>query len=171
MKKTKLNKAHYELKGKMVDFFGWDLPVQYSGLTEEHNAVRSTGGLFDVSHMGEIYFRGPEALAAVQHLTSNNVAKLKPGKIHYSGLMTEKGCFVDDLLVYMISETEFLLVVNAASMARSAAEIAQAATPGDQTNMTRAIIQLKQHEHAAKANMKSLASADKMLGTLLDVKA
>ncbi len=116
MKKTKLNKAHYALKGKMVDFFGWDLPVQYSGLTEEHKAVRSTGGLFDVSHMGEIYFRGPEALAAVQHLTSNNVAKLKPGKIHYSGLMTEKGCFVDDLLVYMISETEFLLVVNAANL-------------------------------------------------------
>lgn len=116
MKKTKLNKAHHLLKGKMVDFVGWELPVQYSGLNEEHIAVRTSGGLFDVSHMGEIFFRGPAALDAVQHLTSNNVEKLTPGKIHYSGLMTEKGCFVDDLLVYMISKTEYLLVVNAANL-------------------------------------------------------
>ncbi|MCP4217911.1 MAG: glycine cleavage system aminomethyltransferase GcvT, partial [bacterium] len=116
MKKTKLNKAHYTLKGKMVDFVGWDLPVQYAGLSHEHNAVRTSGGLFDVSHMGEVFFRGPQALNAVQHLTSNNVAKLKPGKIHYSGLITENGCFVDDLLVYMISDTEYLLVVNAANL-------------------------------------------------------
>lgn len=116
MKKTKLNKAHHALKGKMVDFVGWELPVQYAGLSEEHVAVRTSGGLFDVSHMGEIFFRGPGALDAVQHLTSNNVAKLKPGKIHYSGLMTENGCFVDDLLVYKIGETEFLLVVNAANL-------------------------------------------------------
>jgi len=116
MKKTKLNNAHHVLKGKMVDFVGWELPVQYSGLSEEHIAVRTSGGLFDVSHMGEIFFRGPQALDAVQHLTSNNAAKLKPGKIHYSGLMTENGCFVDDLLVYNIDETEYLLVVNAANL-------------------------------------------------------
>lgn len=116
MKKTKVNKAHYILKGKMVDFAGWDLPVQYSGLTEEHLAVRTAGGIFDVSHMGEIRFKGPQALDAVQYITSNNVAKLKPGKIHYSALLTDKGCFVDDLLVYMISETEFFLVVNAANI-------------------------------------------------------
>jgi aminomethyltransferase len=116
MKKTKINKAHYILKGKMVDFAGWDLPVQYSGLTDEHMAVRTTGGIFDVSHMGEIRFKGPQALEAVQFITSNNVAKLKPGKIHYSGLLTDKGCFVDDLLVYMISDTEYFLVVNAANL-------------------------------------------------------
>jgi aminomethyltransferase len=116
MKKTKLNKAHYTLKGKMVEFVGWDLPVQYSGISEEHNAVRTTGGLFDVSHMGEVRFKGPQALDAVQFITCNNVAKLKPGKIHYSGLMTDKGCFVDDLLVYMISDTEYFLVVNAANL-------------------------------------------------------
>lgn len=116
MKKTKLNKAHYQLNGKMVNFAGWDLPVQFSGLTQEHLAIRTTGGFFDVSHMGEIRFKGPQALDAVQYITSNNVAKLKPGKIHYSGLMTEKGCFVDDLLVYMISETEYLLVVNASNI-------------------------------------------------------
>lgn len=116
MKKTKINKAHYELKGKMVDFAGWDLPVQYSGLTEEHMAVRTTGGIFDVSHMGEIRFKGPQAMDAVQYITSNNVAKLKPGKIHYSGLLTAEGTFVDDLLVYMISGDEFFLVVNAANL-------------------------------------------------------
>ncbi len=115
MKKTKLNKAHYTLKGKMVDFVGWDLPVQYfqTGINEEHNAVRTFGGIFDVSHMGEIFFRGPQAMDALQYLTSNNVAKLTPGKVHYSSLLTEKGCFVDDLTVYMFSETEYLIVPNA----------------------------------------------------------
>ncbi|MGE5343900.1 MAG: glycine cleavage system aminomethyltransferase GcvT [Candidatus Omnitrophota bacterium] len=115
MKKTKINKAHYALKGKMVDFAGWDLPVQYSGLNEEHVAVRTAGGIFDVSHMGEVRFKGPQALDAVQYITCNNAAKLIPGKIQYSGLMTEKGCFVDDLLVYMISDTEYFLVVNASN--------------------------------------------------------
>ncbi len=115
MKKTKLNRAHYTLKGKMVEFAGWDMPVQFPGVNEEHMAVRTAGGLFDVSHMGEIRFKGMQALDAVQYLTCNNVAKLEPGKIHYTGLMTDKGCFVDDLLVYMISGTEYFLVVNAAN--------------------------------------------------------
>ena len=115
MKKTKINRAHYILKGKMVEFAGWDMPVQYSGLVNEHMAVRTTGGLFDVSHMGEIRFAGKEALAAVQFLTSNDVTKLIPGKIHYTALLTDNGCFVDDLLVYMIGEGDYLLVVNAAN--------------------------------------------------------
>ncbi|NIM11764.1 MAG: glycine cleavage system aminomethyltransferase GcvT [Candidatus Aminicenantes bacterium] len=115
MKKTKVNKAHYVLKGKMVNFFQWDLPVQYTGINEEHNAVRTTGGIFDVSHMGEIRCKGPQALDAVQYVTANNVAKLNPGRIHYTGLLTEKGCFVDDLLVYMIAENHYFLVVNAAN--------------------------------------------------------
>ncbi len=116
MKKTKINAAHYILKGKMVEFCGWDLPVQYSGLNTEHMAVRTTGGIFDVSHMGEVWFRGREALRAVQHLISNDAAKLEPGKIQYAGLLTESGCFVDDLLVYMMRENEYLLVVNAANL-------------------------------------------------------
>jgi len=115
MKKTKINEAHHVLKGKMVDFAGWEMPVQYSGVNTEHMAVRTTGGIFDVSHMGEILFRGREALRAVQYLTSNDASKLVPGKIQYSGLLTEKGCFVDDLLVYMLAENEYLLVVNAAN--------------------------------------------------------
>ena len=116
MKKTKINRAHYELKGKMVDFAGWDLPVQYAGLNAEHLAVRTAGGIFDVSHMGEIRFTGPQALAAVQHLISNDASKLAPGKIQYAALLTETGCFVDDLLVYMMSGTEYFLVVNAANL-------------------------------------------------------
>ncbi len=116
MKKTKINEAHYVLKGKMVEFCGWDLPVQYSGVNTEHMAVRTTGGLFDVSHMGEVWFRGREALKAVQHLISNDASKLVPGRIQYAGLLTENGCFVDDLLVYMIKENEYLLVVNAANI-------------------------------------------------------
>ncbi|MCK4763420.1 MAG: glycine cleavage system aminomethyltransferase GcvT [Candidatus Aminicenantes bacterium] len=116
MKKTKVNTAHHKLNGKMIEFFGWELPVQYSGISAEHIAVRTGGGIFDVSHMGEIFFRGKEALNAVQYLTSNNAAKLKPGRIQYSGLLTETGCFVDDLLVYMMNEEEYLLVVNAANL-------------------------------------------------------
>ncbi|MBU4267811.1 MAG: glycine cleavage system aminomethyltransferase GcvT [Acidobacteria bacterium] len=116
LKKTKFNEAHYVLKGKMIEFCGWDLPVQYSGVSAEHVAVRTSGGIFDVSHMGEIFFRGPQALDAVQYLTSNDAAKLIPGKVQYSGLMTEKGCFVDDLLVHKISDTEYFIVVNAANL-------------------------------------------------------
>ncbi|HSQ35698.1 MAG TPA: glycine cleavage system aminomethyltransferase GcvT [Candidatus Binatia bacterium] len=116
MKKTKINEAHYILKGKMVEFCGWDLPVQYSGVTTEHVAVRTTGGLFDVSHMGEIWFRGKDALKAVQYLISNDASKLQPGKIQYAALLTENGCFVDDLLVYMVNENDYLLVVNAANI-------------------------------------------------------
>ncbi len=116
MKKTTINSAHYYLGGKMIDFFGWDLPVQYSGLSAEHNAVRTNGGLFDVSHMGEIFIEGDAALEAVQYITSNDISKLKPGKILYTALPYENGCFVDDMLVYMISEKEYLLVVNAANL-------------------------------------------------------
>lgn len=123
MKKTRINRAHYELNGRMVDFAGWDLPVQYSGVNEEHLAVRGTGGIFDVSHMGEIFLRGPQALDAVQYITSNNAARLDPGKIQYSALLTEKGCFVDDMLVHKLSDTEYLLVVNAANLEKDDAWI------------------------------------------------
>jgi aminomethyltransferase len=118
MKKTKFNQAHHDLKGKMIDFVGWEMPVQYSGLNAEHLAVRNSGGIFDVSHMGEIFFRGQQAMESIQYLTSNNVAKLVPGKIHYSALLTQTGCFVDDLLVYKIAEEEYMLVVNAANIAK-----------------------------------------------------
>ena len=117
LKKTALNSAHRVLKAKMVDFGGWDMPVEYpgegGGPIAEHMAVRTGVGLFDVSHMGEIWFRGAGALAAVQHVTMNDASRLKDGQAQYSALLTPEGCFVDDLLVHRMSENDYLLVVNA----------------------------------------------------------
>jgi aminomethyltransferase len=117
LKKTPLNTTHRALKAKMVDFGGWDMPVEYpcpgGGLIAEHLAVRNAVGLFDVSHMGEIQFRGPGALAAVQHITMNDASRLKDGQAHYSALLTPQGTFVDDILVHRLSPNDYLLVVNA----------------------------------------------------------
>ncbi len=117
LKKTALNATHRALKAKMVDFGGWDMPVEYpgsgGGLIAEHLAVRTGVGLFDVSHMGEIQFRGPGVLAAVQHIGMNDAAKLADGQAHYSALLTPAGTFVDDILVHRLSPNDFLLVVNA----------------------------------------------------------
>ncbi len=104
----------------MVEFAGWQMPVQYSGVIEEHRAVRTAAGLFDVSHMGEIRLAGPGAEQALQRLTPNNVARLRPGRAHYSALLTERGTYIDDLLVYRLTDEEFLLVVNAANADRDA---------------------------------------------------
>lgn len=100
---------------KMVDFGGWDMPVQYSGIIDEHNAVRTAVGLFDVSHMGEIEVHGADALALVNYFSTNNAAKLKPGQAHYSGLLYEHGCFVDDILVHKVADDNFFLCVNASN--------------------------------------------------------
>ncbi len=113
LKQTALNATHRKLKAKMVDFGGWDMPVEYSGLMGEHLAVRTGVGLFDVSHMGEIQFRGPNALAAVQSITMNDASKLKDGQAQYSALLTPEGTFVDDILVHRLGENDYLLVVNA----------------------------------------------------------
>jgi aminomethyltransferase len=117
LKKTALNAAHRALKAKMVDFGGWDMPVEYpgqgGGLIAEHMAVRTGVGLFDVSHMGEIQFRGPGALAAVQQITMNDASRLKDGQAQYSALLTAQGNFVDDILVHRLGENDYLLVVNA----------------------------------------------------------
>jgi aminomethyltransferase len=98
---------------KMVDFGGWDMPVEYTGILGEHMATRTAAGLFDVSHMGEIEVRGADALALVQNVTCNDAGKLIVGQAQYSGLMTERGTFVDDLLVHKISGTHYLLCINA----------------------------------------------------------
>ena len=115
MKKTRLYETHKKLKAKMIDFFGWQMPLEYSGIIDEHMAVRTAAGLFDVSHMGEIVIRGEQSLDFVQHLTPNNAARLTPGNAQYSALTTPQGTFVDDLLVYCLNEGEYLLVVNAAN--------------------------------------------------------
>ncbi|HXO00036.1 MAG TPA: glycine cleavage system aminomethyltransferase GcvT [Candidatus Acidoferrales bacterium] len=115
LRKTALNSVHRQLGAKMVNFGGWDMPLEYSGILAEHNAVRTQAGLFDVSHMGEIEIRGPGALGLVQLVTCNNAAKLNVGQAHYSGLMTSRGTFVDDLLVHKVSDTHYLLCVNASN--------------------------------------------------------
>jgi len=128
-KKTALNATHRALKAKMVDFGGWDMPVEYpgpgGGLVAEHMAVRTGVGLFDVSHMGEIQFRGPGALAAVQHITMNDASRLKDGQAHYSALLTPEGTFVDDILVHRLGDNDYLLVVNAGTKDKDYAWIRQ----------------------------------------------
>ncbi|MBL8149437.1 MAG: glycine cleavage system aminomethyltransferase GcvT [Blastocatellia bacterium] len=115
LKRTPLNEIHRSLGGKMVDFAGWDMPVQYEGTMQEHIAVRTKVGLFDVSHMGEIELKGRDALALVQKVTCNDASKLQDNQIQYSGLMTENGAFVDDLLVHRFSDEHFFLCVNASN--------------------------------------------------------
>lgn len=116
LKKTPLNRIHRELGGKMVDFGGWDMPVQYTaGVIEEHIRTRTAAGLFDVSHMGEIWVEGSDAIAFVNRLTTNDVTKLVDGQAQYSALTNEQGGVVDDLLVYRFGPEKLLLVVNAAT--------------------------------------------------------
>jgi len=116
LKKTPLNEAHRALGGKMVDFGGWDMPVQYeAGVIAEHLATREKAGLFDVSHMGEIWVEGEDAIRFVNRLTTNDVTKLTDGQAHYSALTNERGGVVDDLLVYRFDQDKLLLVVNAAT--------------------------------------------------------
>ncbi|HYO63665.1 MAG TPA: glycine cleavage system aminomethyltransferase GcvT [Pyrinomonadaceae bacterium] len=116
LKQTPLNAAHRRMGGRMVDFGGWDMPVQYPlGTVEEHNATRTRAGLFDVSHMGEIEVRGPDAIAFVNRVTSNDASKLVDGQAQYSALTTPEGTVVDDLLVYRFGPEHLLLVVNAST--------------------------------------------------------
>ena len=114
IKRTPLNEVHRSMGGRMVDFGGWDMPVQYpAGTVEEHLRTRNHSGLFDVSHMGEIEVRGPDAIAFVNSITSNDVTKLVDGQAHYSALTTPAGTVIDDLLVYRFAADHLLLVVNA----------------------------------------------------------
>src|SRR5487761_2386738 len=113
LRKTALNAAHRAAKAKMVDFGGWDMPVEYSGLVAEHMAVRTAVGLFDVSHMGDIQLRGPGSLAAVQKLLMNDASKLQIGQAHYSAMLYVNGTFVDDVVLHKLSENDYLIVINA----------------------------------------------------------
>jgi aminomethyltransferase len=113
LKKTPLNARHRAHGARMVPFGGWDMPVEYSGIVNEHLTVRTKAGLFDVSHMGEVEVAGRDALAAVQKISSNDASKLSVGQAQYSALTTPQGTFVDDLLVYRLAGDHFLLVINA----------------------------------------------------------
>src|SRR5919108_1850947 len=109
LKKTPLNARHRSLGARMVEFGGWDMPVEYSGIVDEHMAVRTRGGLFDVSHMGQIEVAGRDALAAVQRVASNDASRLANGQAQYSALTTHEGTFVDDVLTYRLSNEHFML--------------------------------------------------------------
>jgi aminomethyltransferase len=115
MPRTPLHECHREAGAKIVPFAGWEMPIQYESVIAEHRAVREHAGLFDVSHMGEVAVRGAGAVRYLDAITPNHVAKLAPGRAHYSGLLTEAGTYVDDLLVYRLGEQEFLVVVNASN--------------------------------------------------------
>jgi aminomethyltransferase len=115
MKRTPLYAAHRRAGAKIVEFAGWEMPVQYSGVINEHLAVRTRAGLFDVSHMGEIEIRGPGALELCQELTANDISRMKPQQAQYNLLMNERGGIVDDVIFYRIDLTHFLICVNASN--------------------------------------------------------
>ncbi len=123
VRRTPLYEAHQKAHGKLVDFAGWELPVQFKGIVEEHTAVRTAAGLFDVSHMGEVLVTGPKALEATQRLLTNDVAKLADGQAGYAGLLYETGGFVDDVIVYRFHPEKLLIVVNGANVAKDVAWI------------------------------------------------
>jgi len=115
MKKTRLYECHKRLGARLIEFFGWEMPVEYKGIIEEHLSVRQRAGLFDVSHMGEIMIQGRDALAFVQHLTPNDAGRLAVNQAQYTALTTPQGTFVDDMLVYCLAPDRYLFVVNAAN--------------------------------------------------------
>jgi len=115
LRTTPLHAVHKRMGARMVDFGGWDMPVQYSGVIDEHNTVRGRVGLFDVSHMGEIEVRGPEALKLVDYVTTNAASQLKIGQAQYSGLLYEHGGFVDDILVHKVADDHYFICVNASN--------------------------------------------------------
>ena len=125
LRKTALNATHRAHKAKMVDFGGWDMPVEYSGLIAEHMAVRTAVGLFDVSHMGDIQFRGPNSLAAVQRLCMNDASKLAVGQAQYSAMLYPDGSFVDDVVTHKLSDNDYLLVINAGTRQKDLAWVRQ----------------------------------------------
>ena len=118
MNKTKFYNIHEKLGAKIVEFANYLMPIQYSSIISEHKAVRNSVGVFDVSHMGEIFISGDKALELVQYVTINDIAKMFPGRVQYSAMCYEDGGIVDDLLVYKISEREYMLVVNASNITK-----------------------------------------------------
>src|SRR5579864_2684901 len=115
LKRTSLHAVHRSMGAKMVDFGGWEMPLEYKGVLDEHRAVRERVGLFDVSHMGEIEISGPYALKLVQHVTTNDASNLTQGQAQYSALLYGHGGFVDDILVHRVHDHQYFLCVNASN--------------------------------------------------------
>ncbi|MDF2634872.1 MAG: Aminomethyltransferase [Pelosinus sp.] len=116
VQKTPLYETHVKYGGRMVEFGGWSLPVQYTGIKEEHQGVRNKAGLFDVSHMGEVFVKGPDSIAFLQKLVTNDVSRLLKNQVQYTPMCYMDGGTVDDLLIYKLAEEEYLLVINAANI-------------------------------------------------------
>lgn len=161
LRKTPLNAVHRASGARMVDFGGWEMPVQYSGILDEHAAVRKAVGLFDVSHMGEIEVRGPEALSLVDQVSTNNAAKLAAGQAHYAGLLYEHGGFADDILVHKVADDSFFLCVNASNQDKDFEHIA-AQNKWDCTvqNAGARYAQIAIQGPKAQATLQMLTSAD-----------
>lgn len=133
MKTTPFTKYHIEAGARMAEFAGYNMPIEFTGINDEHMAVRENAGVFDVSHMGEIWVKGPNALALLQRITSNNVAALYDGKIQYTAMPNGRGGIVDDILVYRVDEVTYLLVVNASNIEKDWAHICK---EGEKFGMT-----------------------------------
>src|SRR2546426_2188655 len=115
MKRTPLYAAHRRAKAKMVEFAGWEMPVQYTGVIDEHRAVRSRAGIFDVSHMGEIDIRGPDAVEFCQRISANDVSRIKVSQAQYNLLLNDQGGVLDDVIFYRLEPNHFLICVNASN--------------------------------------------------------
>ena len=125
LRRTPLYESHRALGARLVEYAGWEMPVQYSGVTDEHHATRKSLGLFDVSHMGELYLEGPDAAACLNELITNDIAKLAPGRALYTVACNEAGTILDDLIVYRVESEQFLVVCNAANLAKMDAHFSE----------------------------------------------
>src|ERR1700761_4294996 len=160
LQKTALHAAHQKLGARLVEFGGWHMPVQYTGIVEEHKAVREAAGVFDISHMGEFFVGGPGALTFLNGLLTNDVEKLAVGQGQYTLMLNEEGGVIDDLIVYRHHEGEFLLVVNASKIEEDRAWIKRNLPPSGVSLID------KSHDTSAVAlqGPKALAIARALLG-------
>src|SRR5260370_11606517 len=158
---TSLTSVHGSLGDRMVEFGGWDMPVQSSGIIDEHNAVRNAVGVFDGSHMGEIEIRGPEAAKLTDYVTTNAVHNLKLGQAHYSGLLYEHGGFVDDILVHKVAGDHYFLCVNASNQDKDFEHIvAQNHFDAVVENNGYRYAQIAIQGHKARATLQKLTAVD-----------
>ena len=160
LKRTPLRDVHVKAGAKMVPFGGWDMPVQYTGIIEEHRAVRRAVGLFDISHMGEFEVRGPGALAAIQTLTTNDASTLAIGQVQYSLLCYPEGGIVDDLTLYRLAEDHYMLTVNASNIDKDWAWVTEGGRGGGWTNVSAETGLLAVQGPRAEALVQRLADRD-----------
>jgi aminomethyltransferase len=160
LKRTPLHAVHVSAGAKMVPFGGWDMPVQYSGILEEHRCVRTAVGLFDISHMGEFEVRGPGALAAVQALTTNDASTLTVGQVQYSILCYPTGGIVDDLTLYRLADDHYMLTVNASNIDKDWAWVTEGGRGGAWTNVSEAMALLAVQGPKAEGLVQRLSDRD-----------